>query len=528
MPPHLAQYETNGDPALPITITDLNGGEESAIFVREIWNDREEAFGDTTTAQDMRAVLLAALGSGPYEPSGVSLLDERWARFTVLAYLTPDEETTDGVTGTLPFGTNATIPLPDLPPQYGIRYSLQIVVPGGRTLSATRIGISIDGNAASSPLAQFTSLATGSGVVPADRVTGLRALLRGSEVTADDTDTITLSRGQMVYDGVTTTFLADDVTFNLNDGDGVPLAAGDDYRVTLSRTSAGVLTITKGPKNEGLLYPTKPATDVFVESLTVASADGVAVTVSPTSLVGGARYAQFRVEDGGGLSVAIHPGDGIASTDHRQYLSHRILVALAASSTSRIWILSDGSAVYTLTDAEPEFGAYLLALVTTDTDSVTGITDARTFVHRALTMDRIVLAYRGVFSQLGTAHGLALEYAPFDCEIESVDANLTDIPVEWTGGALIADVKTFAPGAAVPFPAGGAGGVSLFTNSATDDARPTIAYDATSLLASTEDHEVRRLVKNTRILLSIISTITASAPESDQELRVTLRVRRYR
>lgn len=541
MPPHIQLLTVAGAVPPPIEIS-ISGGEESAANVIEIWNDKADAFLDTTTAQDVRVKLLTSsvIGYledetpiyGPFVAYGEPITDERWGRFRITHSLTAAGASTSGASGTNPIGANAEILIPDLAPQTGVRVEFFVAAPVGQTADATKVKLQVVGNVASSPLAQMVALASGSGVIPADRVIGLRALRHGGVVTADDSDTVSVGRGQLVHDGTVVTFVASEEVFDLEDGDAVELDAAEAYNVTLSLTSAGAVVATRGPKAEAVEYPATPSGNVFLAHLTVESADGIAVTVAQSSVDQSAvRFAEFLVRDGGGLSVTVAPGDGLTATDHRQYLSHQIVVALAASVTSRVWRNPDGSIVDTLTDAPPVAGSDLLAFVTTDTDSVTSIVDARSFVHRALVMDRIELAYVGELSALAEpSHGLALAYAHGDFEIEAVELNLSDADAGWTGGAIRADVRAFAPGAPIPFPAGGAGtgGASIFTSSATDDARPVIAFDATDLRAVSVHHEVRRIAAGTRLLLSIVETVTGPGGEADQEVRVTLHVRRYR
>lgn len=541
MPPHVALWNEDGTPASDI-VAELTAGTSSAVFVREIYNDKNNTFADTSDARGIRARLLVSnvIGYvddepvyGPWRAYGSPVADERWFRWKTTAFLNADgSESTEGVTGTLPFGTNSEIPILDLAPQEGVRIELQIIVPGGQTLDATKIKLSLPGNLASSPLSQFATGATGAGVIPADRIAGLRSLLRGSEVTANDTATVTLARGQLVYDGTEVTFPQTTQTFNLNDSAGIALLAGESYRVTLSRNAAGVVTATKGPKNEALVYPAKPAANIFVANLTVTSADGAAVTVSQASVIQTAvKYAQFLVRAGVGLAARISRGDGVTGSDLRQYLSHDTEVALVASSTNRVWRIGVGSFVVTQTDTEPEFGADLLALIPTSAGAVSDVIEARKFAHRAVTEWPLRLTYRAALSQVAVpALALDLGILDFDGELEAVTFDLTAKDGTWTGGTLKVDVRHFAPGVAVPFPVGGAGagGASIYTSSGTDDRRPSIAWNAASLRVVVVDHEVRRFLAGTRFVIDLVTTVAAPGAEPAQEIRVTLHFRRYR
>lgn len=524
---YLALYDENGDPAPASDDVAISGGEESAVIVRQIWNDKDLAEGDATTAVACVLTLLMAQASPVYRSFGLAPLDERWGRVRIVGALgTADARSSD----TQPFGTNSELMLGDIPPGGGVEIEFYVVSPGGRTAVAGAIKFSVNGNQASAPLAKFTALATGSGVIPADRIDGLLSLLEGGAVTADNTDVIALDRGKVVAGGTIVQFPAATWTADLEDGDAVDLLTGESYLVTLSRTAAGVLVATKGPKAELVTAPAVPAGNVLEATLTVESPDGVAVTVDPASVVQApGRYAEFAVRAGTGLSIVISKGDGVTSSDFRQYVTNEITVAVVASSTNRVWRLGDGSHAITQTATSPEFNADLVALAVTDGSAVTEVADMRRYVHRALTTWPIELVWRGVLTGLAEpSHGLALAIAHFDGEIEEVELNVTGLDAGLTADALKVDVLTMDPGDAVPFPAGGAGGTSIFTSSATDDVRPSIDFDATVLRATTTDHEVRRFAKGTRFLLSAITTVTGPGAEPEQEIRVTLHARRYR
>lgn len=543
MPPHVTI------PALdPITI---DGGETSATQTKEIWNDKLDAFLDTTTAEGIVLQLLAAwvIGYttdeppepiwGPFRTSGHPVLEERWTRAKVAKYLsTPDGgdtvvETNQDTTGTQPWGANSDLILRDLAPQEGARVEFYVTAPGGRGLFNVRLAVSVLGNQSSQPLSRMTSIASGSGVVPADRQPNFRSLLDGGGVTANDTDTVTIARGHMSVDGTVITFLQTTQQFNLNDSEAVALLAGEDYRVTLSKDATGANVVTKGPKAENVLYPTMPAGNVFLANLIVASADGVAVTVAPASvLTADRKYAAMHALAGTGLTALIARGDAIAATDIAPRLTHEIPVALTASETNRIWQLADGNLQKTLTDAEPYIGAQLLWHVITDATSVTSIVDKRAMVHRAQTIERLELVYRAVMTA-ATEPDQAVAWCVgpgYDFELELVTVERSGNDAGWTGSADKFDVRYFAAGAAVPFPAGGAGagGATIFTGFATDDQRPSIAYNAAALRVATAFHQVRRFPAYTRLVLDHLEHVDGPGGEPEQEVRVTLHVRRYR
>lgn len=528
MPQHIGYYDLAGDPFEAFTIS-ISGGEDSAVYTLEIWNDKLDAYLDTTTAENAWLKILTSVVIdyvddepiyGPYESSGQPMLDDRWFTARITHTLDADGATTEGATGTQAIGANADLALPDLAPQTGVRVELQLRAPAGQTADATKVKLRVVGGEGSSPLAKFSTLATGSGVVPPDRIEGLRSILTGSVVTADDTDTITVSGGTLAYDGVTAAFPAETVTFDLEDADAVELDAGEHYLVTLSRAADGDLTVTKSAK-AATEYPDVPDDEIYVERLTVESADGVAVTVAPSSLQGGMRHAAFAVHAGTGLTVIVSAGDGVTSTDHRQHQSHEIVVAVAASSTNRIWRVFSGGITATTTDTPPSIGADLLAYVTTDAGAVTAIIDARQFTHRAVVYWFLDLRYVGALSQLVTpVELLAWDVLDDDGELEAVTPDLSALDGTWTSGTLRFDIRAIPPGVAVDD-----AGASIYTD---DSQRPSFEWDADTLHGENAGHQTRRFVKGTRFVLDALSTFAAPSAEPAQEVRLRLRFRRYR
>ena len=504
MPPHLQILNDDGSPATAIDLS-IFSGTDSDAFVYEIWNDKEDAFGDTTTAFDFIVTLLASAAGGPFKTAGIPILDERWCRLRITARLTATFESTEWATGTLPLGTNAEFPMPDLPPQEGFRVELHVLPPGGMLADGVAIELRAAGNSASTALSRFTGLATGSAILPPDRQPGLRSITRGSVLAADDSDTVTVSNGQLVYDGTTVTFAGEDVTFTLADSAAVNLGVGESYRATLSRDAAGVLSATKGAEGVTLSYPDKPADDVFVAFLTVRSDDGVAVAVDPAGVIqAGMRYAGYAVRAGVGRGIIVSPGDAISSTDLRQYLSHEISVNVADDDVSRVWLLPGGGISTTLDDAEPTPGAGLIAIVTAAAGAITALVDARRFAHRSVTEWSVPLRHRGVLADVAIPAMAWTSGFSRRRELEAVTVDLTGTDPTWTDDGILIDIRAYPPGAAVPYPDGGAGGTSIYTD---DSQRPFIAFDATMLRVTSEDHIARRFPAGTRFLLGLLGTV---------------------
>jgi len=542
VPPLLALYDDDDSPLADFTVSQ-DAGTESAAIVLRFWNDKAVSNPATTTAVGNRFKVLSPKIIGANEDGspiygalanyGTPVLDERWITARVLSYLSLDDddavvESTENATGTQAIGTNSELAIEDLPPQTGVRIEIKVRTPANQRIDAQPITFTLEDNLASSPLAPFTTLATGAAVIPPDRIAGLRRLAFGGTVTADGSDTVLVDAGQLVYEGAGITFLGAFIVFDLEDGDAVELDAGESYLVTLSLTPVAGIVATRGPKAETAAYPVAPLGNVAFARLTAASADGVAVTVDQSSVAFLAPYAGFYARAGAGLTVLVSRGDSVTQ-DVRQYLPREVPVNVTASETNRLWVLGDGSWVTTLTDTPPEFGALLTWLAVTDATNVTELVDVRPFAHRALTMWHHEVRYVGVLSDVDATE----DAAPFDwlvlyedTEIESVSVDLSGGAVEFTSGALKVDVLVLPPGADIEADIDDA--VSIYTDAATDDRRPSIAFDATVFRAESRLHQVRRVASNSRVLLRFVSTFGASAPEAAKEVRVTLHGRRWR
>lgn len=450
MPPHIQLINAaTGLPQGSIEIQ-MSGGEESAVFAIQIWNDKGGLLGDTSTAQSLRLAVFAFDGAN-YVGSGTPMLDGRWSRVTVTGLLNPaGVSMQEQFSAATPMGTNAQIILRDIPKNTARTIDFQVKPPATAGAFTTKFRIIVYGNENSTPLAELTVLATGAGVLAPDREASLRGLLRGSLPTADDTATVLFGRGQQAYDGVITTFVQQSLVFNLNDGASVAIAAGEGYLVTVSRNAAAALVVTKAAKAEAVLYPAVPVGNIFVCTLRVTSADGVAVSVAAASVsVAGLRYEGRLVRAGIGLHVIVSAGQGVTGSDQRQRTSSETLLEVVANAVNRMWRLATGGSVVTQSEAEPEPGADLEARVTTDAANVVSVEDARRPIHRAVAEWSHVLRWRGVLSQLAVpARSLDLCILDFDGELEAVDLDLTALDGTWTGGSIKIDVRFFEIGRA--------------------------------------------------------------------------------
>lgn len=515
-------------PATPIVIT-LGAGASSAIFVRHLWNDKGGLQGTATPLKG--AMLKATAYDGEkWVDHGVPILDDLMLRATITGVIkTGDPTMPDYFSGTVPIGTNNFLAIPDIPKNCAVKIQLQWKAPGGVADNAQQIRLVIVPDRPSMPLAAKATLATGAGIVPGYRVPGLRRHVRGGNIIADGTATVTVERGAVDYDGDRKTFLRSTQLLNQQDVNGNALAAGESYIAALSRTSAGAPVWTKGVKAVAPTIPSVPAGHVAADYVTVLYQAGTSI-INQANVTARTLRGDFVAEAGVGLSVVIHPGYGVTDVDEYQFLEQKTTLAgLPANTLSYVWRLSSGTFAVTTTSAAPEVGADLLWEVQTDGASVTSLTDRRQYVTRPGC--ELTLRFADVLSAVPIpTRTVDLGVLPMDADLLDVDLDLSALDGSWTSGSVKIDVRYFLPGAAVPYPAGGigVGGASIYTNSGSDDRRPSVAYNATTLRGKFIDHEVRRFSKGTRFTLDIVGVPAAPAAESPQAVVATLNFERYR
>ena len=284
------------------------------------------------------------------------------------------------------------------------------------------------------------------------------------------------------------------------------------------------MTVTKGAKGAAPTRPDVPAGEILLGYASVAYQVGGTSDVEQSDLDEAAVVrGDYLVEVVSGLTVRIGAGVGLVS-DQETWKNVATTVALTHDETNSLWLQPDGTVAVSIDGLPPTVGAVLIAEAVTDATDVTTLTDRRPILDRAILDHSETLSFTGVLTAVTPSQDFGEWIAlPFEAELAEVVLEQSDVDGGWTGVGTTVDVFSLAPGA----PLSG-GGTTVFTNSGTDDERPSIAYDATSVRASTVLHEVRRFPAGTRFTASLVAVPTGPGGEAEQDVRVILRFRRYR
>lgn len=320
-------------------------------------------------------------GSGIYVTSGQPAVDERMGRLEITgqnADATPGQEIVLGVVQ--PMGHLAVALLPTILPgdwiladlwieqagssSGGGAINLKIEVANERTALPLPIGVSMVGNGIDTGRKQPRSFP-----------------VEGLEVTATGSpdDELHVAPGKWIIEGEEYEDLdIEDLAFTQADGSAATLSTGESYIavVTQARTS---LSVTKGDKDTAPERPTPPSGELILAWVTV-NYNGGGTVVQNSDVDQDLTYGRYRpVAPATGLSVVIHAGEAIIA-NFAQLRATKGAVALAATSTNRIWLEWTGVVVVTQDDVPPSAGAVKIAVATTDASNVTDLTDTRRYI----------------------------------------------------------------------------------------------------------------------------------------------------
>lgn len=503
-------------PAAPLALS-LGAGEASATTEYHLWNDIGGAQG-ADAAVNPRIKIEVYTGT-QWVDYGEPMADGLWARATPIGVVNTGDPTFTYSAGTEALGNDHELVLPDLPANCAFKIEFSWRVPGTAADNSVSFRLVAVDDGSSIAIGAEIGIAGGHGVVPDYRDVGLRRIMAGRTAVVAGTDSVTVERGHVAYDGTLVCSVRTAHTLNQTASDGA-LAAGQKYIGRISQNSAGTVTATKGAKSATPAAPALPANDVLLFDVTIDyQVGGTSVIDSGDVSYAGVIRGGYEVTDAGGLAVAIGAGGAITSTDQVTFRGSSSTLAVDASDTSYIWVLPDGTFSASLTDVAPEIGSEKLAEVVTGAGSVTSIADVRSWLDLHVDVFAVELRKAAV-----AATGTALDWAvlPIEAELHQVRLEAGAI----TGGASGAytfDVSSAAAGT----PSAGAF-TTIYTSQGTDDRRPSIAFDATSLTDSEIYHEVRRFAAGTRFRLDCDVIPAGGAAPTATDVRVTLLFRRYR
>ena len=442
--------------------------------------------------------------AGLYVSSGWPPVDETWARARVVGF-NADGDPTWSIESTdwRALGAFRFLPLGDIPAGCDVYVELKMRPPSTAAELDWRWSLGVTDSEYSAP-APPSLTAVDQGIVHGVGDCGASGIIRGCAVTvtspAED-DEVHVAAGVYLYAGRIYGRIASDHALNQQDVASAALTTGQSYYAALTLSGSGV-TVTKGTKATSPTKPTLPAGN-FLTYVKVRYQAGGTSEILSSDLEGTLLYDRYLCVAGSGLQVKIHPGRALGGSTVR-FSSSEQLVSVVASDTSYLWQLASGLWEPTLDETQPESTATgPWWEVTTDGSGVTAIVDRRTYAGRTVVL-RLAGAIPG---SPGLVDDLLVEHE--ELWIEEVTGRTSD-----NGGGASGQTKLDLE----------VNGSSLYPSAGTDDQRPVIAYNASTLVHRNGVPDgSRRLRRGDLLELSTVAHPTGGTPDR-AELLIVCRV----
>lgn len=451
----------------------VEAGADSDELELHVWNDKGNPGG-----QIRRNVALVFQVEDPtvannFVSTGYPPVDELWGRGKVFGYDNDAEPTwTVPATDYLPMGASALLLVGDIPPDCMVKAKVKLHPPSYAAPLAWRFSLSATVDEYSRPLPPALS-ALDRGILVGIGDGAKSALLTGGEVTATGTpdDEVHAAAAEWERAGRLLGKIVSDHQLNQNDGAAAALTVGNSYLALFTLGASGP-TLTKGAQGAAPTLPAAPAGEPLLASVVVTYQAGGTSVIAPTDITDLRLFGRFACTPGAGHQVLMHAGESIGGGTHR-FQAGAVPVALSASDTFYLYQLETGLWSPATTETPPTTGALGPWFeVDTDGSGVTAIRDRRTYAGRA-----IDLALKGALpGSPGQIDDLVVETERL--WIDEIACRISDNG-GGSSGSTIFEVKV--------------NGTTIFTGSATEDWRPTFAFDAATLAGRGYFAEVREL-----------------------------------
>lgn len=478
----------------------------------DLWNNRTGTGADTLTE-----VLLQVLAevtnpdtlTEEWRSEGVEVLDNHEVEARIVSGLNQTLLASDWT----PLGTHRLLPIPDIPNDAGVRLEVRLNPTSDSASDAVRIAFRVHSRSYTVTSVGLTESTT-DGVLSGTGDGGIREILSFDggvvENPAGADDQVEIGDLLWLGSGIPWCLLSHLVQIDANDGNSEALQSGEGYYAALSLADDGTITQTKGLRSATPVKPTAPTDEILIAW----------VLREFDALIDNADIEEVWEEWGfnhteSGTTLTLSPGH--ARIDNRLLrLTGTRSVTLAVSDTSKVYLLADGSLQATVDGSRPTARALLLYEATTDATTVTAITDHRVWIGGRVHLLEIPVSRSGGL-QVGDAGHSVWPYpvAGYLRHESPVILSLDDMGNTPTAGQTQVDALLSDAGAAFAIP-----GTSLYPDSASDDRRPAVAWDASDPVDRDSLPTVREIPAWSRLRAEVTEIPTATAaPES---LRVFL------
>jgi len=500
----LTLYERS-DLVTPITslpIADLAPGADSSVAELVAMNETGTEIHNVLLV--MRTESLSTTGLGV--ASGVPPQDELWGRLQIVGY---DDTGEPGwsvpTTGVRSIGASSGVLVARIPDGCGVELDFWAHPPGSAiAANSWKLYLLGLGDEYSQPIPPSVGdvsrgilLAKAAGVV------------RGCDVTPTGTpdDQIHVGSGLVELEsGELAGKITTDHTLDQNDSAPAALGSGEAYKVAVTVGPGGAVTITKGAKGASPVQPTPPAGELLRAWVHVDYGAGGSVIDAADIDQVEAEGRYLAVADSG-LFVKVYPGQSLSRTTWT-YRGDSVLVPVVANDTNWGWLLPTGLWEVTQEEVAPAEGARCYWEADTDGSGVTEMRDRRTYAG-----DQVLLRLRGdsIASPPQTLDILLAEHD--ELVLEDVVGRVSDNG-GGSAGQTVLDVHL--------------DGTTIYTDSATEDLRPTIAWDATGagLVHRGGVHQVTRIRRGQELsLVAVEYPDTDASPPAWAEVTLVCRRR---
>lgn len=480
-----------------ISLTGIEAGADSDTITVHVWNSK----GDDT-GPDAENVLLVMRTADPDDSTrllaaGVAPQDEQWGRLRIVGYDNGGEATwsvanTDWQT----IGSYAGLLIGEIPADCAVYVEFLIHAPSNADEAPWTWSLLPVYSEYSQP-AHPALTRVERGILTGVGDFGRSGLIAGLGVTVSGSpdDEVHSAAGFGLAGGVLYGDIARDHTLNQNDSAAAALASGQHYWAVITRSATGAATATKGLKGTTPAKPAIPTGHKFVKYVRVDYQVGGTSVIEAADLDGTTVYDRYMATDGGGLNLTIHAGQALGGGTWR-FAHGTQTLPLTDATTNYVWQLASGLFDAT-TDNEPPEDTAIGPLweVVTAAGAITTITDRRYYAGRTTRIDLFGMLPGGDDAEIDSA------VVTEECFLEwPVRVKASDGGSGASAGETTFDVKV--------------NGTTIYTDHATDDQRPTVAYDATGddLLAVAGYHQVTRLHAGDVIALYVASHPTGGSP----------------
>lgn len=478
------------------------------------WNNRGGTGAPTITGLHFVAIAQATdptSGADIWVSRGVPVLDDYEIEARIVGGLSKT-----GVLSTdwVPLGRNRALFAPDLANDEGVEIEWRVNAASDSASSGVRVALR--------PISSY-SVPTAGGLVDS----GLGGVLSGlgdsgsrylvsfggvTENSAAPDDYVELSDLVWIGGGRSRALLTHKIQITGVDGDSSALAAGESYICALTAADDGTITQTKGSKSAST--PAKPSLPLGEEPLAWVTRefDGIINDVDIEQIweVGLIPLSTTT----GSLSVQLGKGMALVADSVIHRTGYDTLV-LSASSTSVIWLLSDGTPSVQTDGSRPQQRAEAVYEIVTDLTEVTSIKDLRRIVGGHQDTVTIEIKRSGGL-QVGD-EGFAVWPHPVRGELRPVSPvvlALHDVGSGLSGGSLKVDVGVLDGTDAFS---------SFYPDSGTDDRRPEVAYNATSQVDRDSLPTVRSVSRWTRLRAVVVTPLpTGTTPPAGVTVSIPL------